>query len=121
MKGMKVMAKNLDNVVLFDVYGKLLTKIQYDTLDLCYNEDLSLAEIADVQGGKTRQSVVYTINKSQEKLSEYEEKLGIAKRLHNISDSIENLKRLLIIIEDKLTDDEINNYKNIILNINNNL
>ena len=40
------MGKNLEIGVLLDLYGKLLTEKQFDVLDLYYNDDLSLAEIA---------------------------------------------------------------------------
>ena len=38
--------KNLRLVVLFDIYGALLTEDQRNMFGLYYNEDLSLAEIA---------------------------------------------------------------------------
>lgn len=115
------MARKLDYVILFDIYGKLLTDIQYDTLDLCYNEDLSLAEIAEAQGGKTRQSVVYTINKSQQKLAEYEEKLGIAKRLRTVSDEIEKLKAVVNEMKQSFPENKVKEIDEALMNIENEL
>ena len=43
-------------LVLFDCYSRVLSSRQRDALDLYYNEDLSLAEIAE-QTGITRQAV----------------------------------------------------------------
>ena len=42
--------------MLFDFYGMLLTDRQKEFFDLYYNEDLSLAEIAE-NAGITRQGV----------------------------------------------------------------
>lgn len=40
------MAKNLEISVLLDFYGEMLTEKQRDVVELYYNEDLSLSEIA---------------------------------------------------------------------------
>ena len=40
------MAKDLKFAALLDIYGGVLTDKQRDVLDLYYNEDLSLSEIA---------------------------------------------------------------------------
>ena len=50
------MAKNLEITVLYDFYGDLLTEKQQEVIELYYNEDLSLAEIAALSG-ITRQGV----------------------------------------------------------------
>lgn len=42
------MAKDLNVTILLDVYGQLLTEKQRNAIDMYYNEDLSLSEIADV-------------------------------------------------------------------------
>ena len=50
------MAKNLDVIILFDIYGNMLTQKQQDFISYYYNDDLSLAEIAENEG-ITRQGV----------------------------------------------------------------
>ena len=40
----------VERTMLFDFYGELLTEKQREYFDLHYNEDLSLAEIADIGG-----------------------------------------------------------------------
>ena len=50
------MAKNLEIALLFDFYGEMLTDKQRDVVELYYNDDLSLSEIAENEG-ITRQGV----------------------------------------------------------------
>ena len=50
------MEEALFRTMLFDSYGELLTEKQREYFDLHYNEDLSLAEIAQSEG-VSRQSV----------------------------------------------------------------
>ena len=84
------MAKDLNVTILLDVYGQLLTEKQRNAIDMYYNEDLSLSEIADVID-ISRQGV----RESIKHLTNYEEKLGIVERFHNISSKLEKLNALL--------------------------
>jgi predicted DNA-binding protein YlxM (UPF0122 family) len=84
------MAKDLNVTILLDVYGQLLTEKQRNAIDMYYNEDLSLSEIADVIE-ISRQGV----RESIKHLTNYEEKLGIVERFHNISSKLEKLNALL--------------------------
>mgnify|MGYP004669304801 CR=1 FL=1 len=43
------MAKNLEIAYLLDFYGDMLTEKQRNAIDLYYNDDLSLAEIAQAE------------------------------------------------------------------------
>ena len=65
---------------LLDFYGNILTDKQKEAIDMYYNEDLSLAEIAD-HVGITRQGVRDAIKRGEETLFEMEEKLGFARRI----------------------------------------
>ena len=62
---------------LLDYYGSILTEKQREAIDLYYNADLSLAEIAD-HVGITRQGVRDAIKRGEETLFEMEGKLGFA-------------------------------------------
>lgn len=80
----------LQMTLLFDYYGELLSEKQRTYFDLYYNQDLSLAEIAE-ETGISRQGVHDALSKAEQSLSEFEEKLGcIAKerRLHTLLDKI---------------------------------
>ena len=61
------MEKNVQVGVLLDIYGNMLTDKQKDILDLYYNNNLSLAEIAE-DVGITRQAVRDSIVKGESKL-----------------------------------------------------
>ena len=72
--------KNLEIGYLLDFYGDILPERRRDIMDLYYNDDLSLAEIAE-QMGITRQAVRDSIKKTEQELFFYEEKLGLRRRL----------------------------------------
>ena len=65
--------------MLFDFYGELLTPRQREFFDLYYNEDLSLAEIAE-NAGISRQGVRDVIVRAEAAMQEVEDKTGIIKR-----------------------------------------
>ncbi|MBQ9784603.1 MAG: DNA-binding protein [Clostridia bacterium] len=87
--------KNLEIGVLLDFYGDVLSERKRTVLDYYYNNDLSLAEIAE-EIGISRQGVRELIKKSGDELLFYEEKLGLAKRFR---DAEEQAKRLLEMME----------------------
>ena len=88
------MAKDLNIIILLDVYGQLLTEKQRFAIDMYYNEDLSLAEIAE-EIDISRQGVRESIKQGEKHLLEYEEQLGVVKRFKNISAQLEELDTLL--------------------------
>lgn len=78
------MAKDLSVSVLLDFYGELLTPKQTEALDFYYNQDLSLAEIAEDME-VSRQGARAFIKQGEKHLLEFEEKLGLAERFGEIS------------------------------------
>jgi len=71
--------KNLNIGYLLDFYGDVLTERKRDALDFYYNNDMSLAEVAE-ELGISRQGARDLIKKAEEELAFYEEKLGLAKK-----------------------------------------
>ena len=65
--------------MLFDFYGDLLTDRQKEFYDLYYNEDLSLAEIAE-NYGISRQGVRDVIVRAEAAMTEIEDKTHIIRR-----------------------------------------
>ena len=72
------MGKNLEIAMLLDFYGDMLTDKQQDVIDLYYNQDLSLGEIAD-EVGISRQGVRDSIKRGEAVLLEMEGRLGFLK------------------------------------------
>ena len=61
------MANNVEITILLDFYGDMLTAKQRDFINLYYNDDLSLAEIAENEG-ITRQGVRDAIKRAEGQL-----------------------------------------------------
>jgi predicted DNA-binding protein YlxM (UPF0122 family) len=76
--------KNINVSRLFDYYAGLLSDRQREVVNLYYNDDLSLGEIADLIG-ITRQGVYEAIKKSEILLTGFEEKLGFAARFEAVA------------------------------------
>ena len=85
--------KNLNMGYLLDFYGDLLSERKRLVMDMYYNEDLSLAEIA-AEIGISRQGVRDLIKKSEEELQTYEDKLHLAARLRLVEQHTDALSRL---------------------------
>ena len=86
--------------MLYDFYGELLTDRQKEFFDLYYNEDLSLAEIAE-NSGISRQGVRDVIVRAEGIMQEIEDKTGLIRRfmqmqgnLNAIQQAAEELKTI---------------------------
>jgi len=92
--------------ILLDLYGQLLTPRQYQILDLYYNSDYTLGEIA-AQLNISRQGVYDGVKKGKKALKDLEEKLGHAKRFLKHEEALRNiLARLKSIKFDNRSEDE---------------
>lgn len=85
------MAKSFEVSYLLDFYGEMLTKKQRDFLDLYYNEDLSLSEIAENEG-ITRQGVRDSIKRAEVQLFDMESKLQFYARYGNLKKGLEEIR-----------------------------
>ncbi|MBO4235633.1 MAG: YlxM family DNA-binding protein [Firmicutes bacterium] len=95
------MNDNLEHVAetsqLFDVYGGLLTEKKREVMQLYYEDDMSLAEIAE-EFGVSRAAVHDSLRSAEKSLREYEEKLGMLadyqKRKALIEELVEEVESL---------------------------
>jgi len=78
---------------LFDFYGKLLSKRQYQVIELYYIHDLSLSEIGN-ELSITRQGIFDSLKRAEQKLYEYEKKLGLVEKFFS---SHENIREIISI------------------------
>ena len=96
--------------LLYDFYGDMLTDRQKEFYDLYYNEDLSLAEIAE-NYGITRQGVRDVIVRAEAILTELEDKTGIIKRFHKMQQQFLEVEEAVNAIaqrnEQRWQDDEL--------------
>ena len=100
------MEKKVEISVLCQIYGKLLTKKQFEFIEDYYNNDLSLSEIAE-NNNITRQAVRDVIKKGEIKLFEFEEKLLIMKKTLDQEKQIQGIIEELNKIKDNSSDKKI--------------
>jgi predicted DNA-binding protein YlxM (UPF0122 family) len=97
------MDKSIQISMLLELYGKLLTETQADTVDLYYNQNLSLSEIAE-ELNITRQGVRKNLVYAEKKLFDFEEKLSFLKQKLENSEII---KEVIEKIEDDVLKDKL--------------
>lgn len=87
------MEKIVEQGLLYDFYGELLTDHQRKIYeDVVYN-DLSLTEIAE-ENGISRQGVHDLVRRCNHILQDYEDKLHLVERFMKIRSRVEHLKKL---------------------------
>lgn len=90
--GVLIMANDIFELsMLLDFYGQLLTASQYKCMDMHYNNDMSLAEIAE-ELNISRQGVHDFINRGKATLVDLESKLGMVARFRDMKKQLEQLQ-----------------------------
>lgn len=80
--------------LLYDFYGALLTPKQSALMELYFGQDLSLGEIAEVEG-ITRQAVRDHLLRAERQLMTFEEALGQMKRAREIEEIVREIEKKL--------------------------
>ncbi|MHB8064623.1 MAG: YlxM family DNA-binding protein [Ruminiclostridium sp.] len=88
------MDKVYETSLLLDFYGQLLTDRQYEILDLHYNNDFTLTEIAE-QLSISRQGVFDNEKRGRALLNEYENKLGLLSKFSEQKQKAEQVQKYL--------------------------
>ncbi|MBQ9264675.1 MAG: YlxM family DNA-binding protein [Clostridia bacterium] len=81
------MEKKVSLSWLLAFYGQMLTDNQREMARLYWEEDLTLAEIAQ-QFSVSRQSVHDTVNRTEKQLEALEEKLGLRRRFQQVEEGL---------------------------------
>lgn len=87
------MEKDYKISLLLDFYGELLSPKQKMAIEGYYNEDCSLAEIAE-EMNITRQAVRDTIKRTEQSLLNMESKLGLYSRFEEMQRGLEKIESL---------------------------
>ncbi|MBS4030968.1 MAG: YlxM family DNA-binding protein [Clostridiales bacterium] len=87
--------------LLYDFYGSLLTQKQREYLELYYQNDLSLAEIAE-QSGISRQGVHDLLKRAVRTLERAESRLGLVGRFAAQEIVLQRLRDILV--DDHISD-----------------
>ncbi len=89
------MEKKIQRVaMLYDFYGKLLTRKQQEILSYYYEHDLSLGEIAE-EFGVSRQAVHDILKRGEKILEGYEEKLQLVNKFTSERDKLNQVLALI--------------------------
>lgn len=84
----------LEQALLYDFYGELLTDHQKEVYEQFVLEDLSLSEIAET-AGISRQGVHDLVKRCHKILEGYEKKLHLVEKFLTIKDKVESMNQVL--------------------------
>ena len=97
--------KNMKIAYLIDFYADVLDDHTRDIMKAYYNDDLSLAEIAEDEG-ISRQGIRHIVKKGEDQLLFLESKLAIAKRHEEIVEINDELSSVIEKLETEAVNDE---------------
>ena len=94
------MEKKFIYSILYDYYNALLKDNQATIIDLYYNQDYSLSEIAE-EMNISRQGVHDALKRAEKSLMEYEEKIKLFYKYEKYQEAAENIIKLTANIDDE--------------------
>ncbi|MDW5300008.1 MAG: sigma factor-like helix-turn-helix DNA-binding protein [Sedimentibacter sp.] len=97
--------------ILNDYYRDLLKDNQANIIDLYYNQDYSLSEIAEHMS-ISRQGVHDALKRAEKSLMEYEDKMKLHYKYEKYNKAAENIIKLSSSISDDKYKDIVDNIKN---------
>ena len=99
--------KDLNMSYLLDFYGEAIPQKHRDIMSQYYEEDLSLAEIAE-NFDMSRQGARHLIKKGEEQLLFLEQKLGLAKRHKDMTADYDEFFEKMRLLRDEIDKTEDN-------------
>lgn len=96
-----MLKKTVEISLLYDFYNQLLTDKQRNMVDLYYNQDLSLGEIAD-EFGVSRQAIYDILKRTEKLLYKYEKKLNFIKLMDTKNEKISEILDSVVNLENEL-------------------
>lgn len=87
------MEKIVEQGMLYDFYGELLTPHQRRIYEDVVFNDMSLSEIAEEQG-ISRQGVHDLVRRCDKTLTEYERKLKLVEKFHQTKKMVEDIRQM---------------------------
>lgn len=84
----------LEQALLFDFYGELLSERQKEVYQYYVFDDLSLGEIA-AEVGMSRQGVHDLVKRGRLMLEDYERKLHLVEKFMSVKEKVQQIDRLL--------------------------
>ncbi|MBR1586295.1 MAG: DNA-binding protein [Clostridia bacterium] len=94
---MSAMERKVSLSMLLAFYGDMLTENQREMARLYWEEDFTLAEIAQ-QFAVSRQSVHDTVSRTEKQLEGLEEKLGLRRRFQRMEEGLQAAERELSLV-----------------------
>ena len=88
---MELQSEMYEMGMLMDFYGSLLTANTQEVMNMYYNRDMSLGEIAETLG-ISRQGAHSFVTKGKQQLAEYEQKLGMYRRFKTLKAQLEDVQ-----------------------------
>ena len=99
------MDKIVEQTLLYDFYGELLTTNQKKIYELYFLDDLSLSEISE-QEGVSRQGIHDTLKRCKKSLDNYENKLHLVKKFEENKKRVSNIYNITSEVLDKYSDNK---------------
>ena len=99
-----MVTKNLEISILLDYYGGMLTQKQREVVEWYYNDDLSLAEIAE-HTGITRQGVRDSIKRAEAQLIDCETRMGLRDRFESMQKFLDEIADQAAHVQDEVSKD----------------
>ncbi|WP_312698827.1 YlxM family DNA-binding protein [Sedimentibacter sp.] len=103
--------KNFIYSVLYDYYKELLKDNQANIIDLYYNQDYSLSEIAEDMN-ISRQGVHDALKRAEKSLTDFEDKIKLFYKYEKYQEAAENIIKLTAEIDDEKYKETVNQIRN---------